>query len=222
MITALISQKGGSAKSTLTVALAWELHAQHARVLVVDADPQGTVRVTGEVAAERGQSAPSIVALGKDMYRPEQLPRLAASFEHVFIDTPGRLSDISRAALMVADLALIPVGQSAADAWGIGETIALVQQAQTFRPELKAALVITRILPRTSLGKGAREALAPAGIPIFVTETTYRIAWQEALAAGVGPVQYAPKDKAANETIALLKELLLFTNPALERKVANA
>lgn len=220
MILALISQKGGVGKSTLSVSIAWELQERGARVLVVDADPQGTVRITGEVATEAGLPAPTIIALGKDMYRPEQLPTLAANYDHVIIDTPGRLGDVQRAALMVADIALMPVGQSAADAWGLTETLELARQAQTLRPQLRTALVITRKLPRTALGKNAREVLAGCDFPILTTETTYRVAWQEALAAGKGVSQYNPKDAAAVEAKSLVNELLAFTT-ATTRLIAH-
>lgn len=217
MIIALVSQKGGVGKSTLAVSIAWELQARGDRVLVVDADPQGTVRVTGEVAAERGATAPSIVALGRDMYRPDQLPLLAQNFDHVVIDTPGRLGDVQRSALMVADLVVVPVGQSAADAWGIADTIELIRQAQTLRPELRAVLVITRKLPRTALGRSARDALVASGFEILGSETTYRVAWQEALAAGLGAAQYAPRDKAALETRSIVDELFVPTARETQR-----
>lgn len=221
MITTLLSTKGGTGKSSLTIALGWELLAKKNKILIVDSDPQGTVRTCGEVARELQRPAPTIVAMGKDMFEPNQLPALAPSFDHVLIDTPGRLGDVNRAALMVSDVVLIPVGQSAADAWGVAETIALVRQAQHIRPELRAAFVVTRVLPRTTLGKGAKEALAEVGFKILSAQTTYRVSWQECVAAGQGPTQYAPKDKSALETKALLKELLAFAAPAVERKAAH-
>jgi chromosome partitioning protein len=208
MIVAVVSQKGGVGKSTLAAAIGWELLSRGSRVLIFDSDPQGTVRLAGEVAAEQGRAAPTIISLGKDMYRADQLPRLAEPFDHVIIDTPGRLGDVQRAALMVAHLALVPVGQSAADTWGATETLEVVKQAQVLRPDLRAALVITRKLPRTTLGRHARDHLGGAELPVLTTETTYRIAWQESLAAGLGTAQYAPRDAAAIETRALVDELL--------------
>lgn len=207
-IIAFVSQKGGVGKSTLAVAVGWELHARGRRVLLVDADPQATVRVTGDVAAELSVPAPTVIQQGKDMHRPEQLPRLAEAFDHVVIDTPGRTSDVSRAALMVADVAVVPVGQSAADVWAATETVELIRQAQTLRPELRGFLMVTRKAPRTSLGQGARDVLASLGLPVLEAATTYRVAWQESLAAGKGAAQYAPRDAAALETRALVDELL--------------
>ena len=115
----------------------------------------------------------------------------------------------------------MPVGQSAADAWGLTETLELTRQAQTLRPQLQAALIITRKMPRTSLGKNAREVLAGSGFPLLKAETTYRVAWQEALAAGKGVAQYSPKDAAGLEAQELVDELLTFSNTATERLLAH-
>ena len=52
--------------------------------------------------------------MGKDMHRPGQLDQIAAAFDVVLIDCPGREGAVVRAALMVADLVLIPCGASPA------------------------------------------------------------------------------------------------------------
>ena len=41
-ILAVVNQKGGSGKTTLSMQLAGALARRHHKVLVVDADPQGT------------------------------------------------------------------------------------------------------------------------------------------------------------------------------------
>jgi hypothetical protein len=76
-------------------------------------------------------------------------------------------------------------------------------------------------MPRTALGKNAREVLAGSGFPILSAETTYRVAWQEALAAGKGVAQYAPKDAAGVEATHLVDELLNFHQPTTERLLAH-
>lgn len=214
MITALVAQKGGSSKSTLAVSIAWELMSRGAKVLLVDTDPQRTVMDVGSMAAENRRSAPTIVSMGKELYRRDQLPRLAESFDHVIIDTPGRSGDIQNAALMVADTALIPVGQSAAEMWAVSSTLEVVTKARELKEMhgqlLRAALVITRKMPRTALGKALRETLRESGVPTFAAETTTRVSWQECLGAGMGVAQYAPRDPAAKELRALVDELLTF------------
>jgi chromosome partitioning protein len=220
MILSLVSQKGGVGKSTLAISIAWELLARKRRVLIVDADPQQTATVAVEVAKEQGHAAPSVVAMGKEMYRDDQLPAIARGFDDVVIDTPGKLGEIQKAALMVADFALIPVGQSAADVWTLGSTVELLEQAKAFHRHLKAAVVLTRRKPRTAIGKHAREPLQESGLPALRGETTDRMAWQECVGAGLGVAQYAPRDAAAEELRAILDEVLELTQPTQKRKKA--
>jgi chromosome partitioning protein len=225
MILSLVSQKGGSGKSTLAAAIAWELLHRGHKVLVVDTDPQGTLREVGQAAADANRPAPVIVAMGKELSRADQLPRMAEAFDHVIIDTPGRSGDVQNAALLAADVALIPVGQAAADVWSLTHTLEIVDSAQRLKEQfgasLKAALVITRRLPRTSLGKALRQTLEASGLPTLKSETTARVAWQECLGAGQGVAQYAPKDAAAAEARALVNEVLAFASTPNLKEVAN-
>lgn len=214
MIIALAGQKGGSGKSTTAIALAAEAHARGRSVLLVDADPQATARTWGAVATEAGHPAPTVIAMGAGMHRPEQLPRVAAGFELVVIDCPPRAGDIQRSALAVADLALLPCGPGGSDAWALASTIETVTEAQTLRPALKAAVVLTRKQGRTALGAGAREALAASGLPVLRAELGHRIAYVEAITAGRGVTAYAPRSEAAGEVRALLDEVLSLLAPA--------
>ncbi len=72
------SQKGGVGKSTLAVAFAAELNARGRKVLLVDADPQGSASSWAAVAAELGNETPTTIAMGAAMHQPGQLDRVAA------------------------------------------------------------------------------------------------------------------------------------------------
>ena len=211
MIVSFIGQKGGSGKTTAALAVAAELFARGRKVLVADADPQGSCRTWAAVAAEASRECPTVAGVGADLYKPNQLPTLAASYDDTIIDCPPRRAEIQRAALMVSELAIIPCGPSAVDAWAMSENVELVNAAQAVRPELRAVVLLTRIVGRTAIGKGAREVLSACGLPILVAELGYRVAYQEAPAAGQGPAQYAPSDPAADEIRALVDELMTMT-----------
>jgi len=207
MIIALTGQKGGIGKSTTAVNVAVAALSRGRRVLVVDADPQGTVRTWGQVASEAGQTIPTIVAMGAHMHRSGQLDAVAASYDLVLIDCPPRLGDVSRSALMVADLAIFPCGPSAADAWALAAALEGFEEARSMRPDLMGAVLITRKQGRTALAKGARSVLETSGLPVLKTELCYRVAYQEALAVGKGVTSYAPRDAATKEIFGLLDEL---------------
>lgn len=207
MILAFAGQKGGAGKTTAAVCCAVEWVCQGKKVLLVDADPQGSSRTWGEVANEGGHPAPTIVAMGADLHKPGQLPALAASFDIAIIDCPPRHGEIQRAALMVADLVVLPVAPSGLETWALGESLDLVSAAQVLRPDLKAVLLLSRMVPKTTLGAGARKALSEIGVPLLSSVLHFRIAYNEALAAGQGVTRYAARSIAAEEIRALVKEL---------------
>jgi chromosome partitioning protein len=183
-----------------------------ADVLLVDADPQGTIRTWNDVANERGVAVPTVIAMGASMHRPGQLDVLSHRYDLTLIDCPPRHGDIQRSALMVADAAVLPCGPSAADVWALTTSLEMVAEAQALREQLQTAIVITRKQGRTTLGKAARAVLEQSGATVLGSELSYRIAYQEALAAGSGVTQYCPRDPSAREVHALLDELERFVH----------
>jgi chromosome partitioning protein len=210
-VIALVGQKGGVGKSTVAVCLAAEAIERGMSVLLVDADPQGTARTWGDVAAEAKRTVPTIVAMGATMHRDDQLRRVAKPYALAIVDCPPRLGDVQRSALMVADLAILPCGPSAADAWALTSSLEIITEARTVRPMLLAHVLLTRKQARTAIGQNAREVLKASGLPILRTELGYRVAYQEALSSGQGVTTHAPRDRGATEIHALLDEVLRIT-----------
>lgn len=200
-------QKGGSGKSTIALALATEWHSQGHSVLLVDTDPQGSIRTWADVAAAEDHPTPTVVAMGKGLYRPEQLPALAKNFDLVIIDCPPRHDAIQRAALMVADYVLVPSGPSTMDAWSLGESLGLVEEARQMRTSLRGAIVLNRVVSRTNIAIAAREALSESPLAILRTELSFLVAYQEAPSTGMGVSSYAPRSKAADEVRQLTAEV---------------
>jgi chromosome partitioning protein len=216
---ALLGRKGGVGKTAISAALSWELAAQGRRVLAVDTDPQGTLSLMGERATEEKKVSPSIVRMGENLSAPAQLPRISEGFQFVVIDTPAKNDAVPRAALMVADLALVLGGMGASDTWAVAETVRDVKSAQVLRPHLKAAILLTRLKPHTAIGRTVRDGYAEAGLPLLTAFTCSRIEWVEATDTGQGVTLYAPKSKAAAEARAVLEEALhLLSPPKPQRK----
>ena len=91
MILTLQNQKGGVGKTTLTLHLAHWLTLRGRRVLVVDADPQGSARDW----LEARQSPTPFAVVGLD--RPtlhRDLGPLLPGYDVVVIDAPPRVTDM--------------------------------------------------------------------------------------------------------------------------------
>lgn len=208
MILAIVGQKGGVGKTTTALAIGTEWHRRGRSVVLVDADPQGSLRTWGEVAAEESKPAPLVVAMGAGLNQPGQLPALAARYDVAVVDTPPRSDGIMRHALAVADVALLPCGPTPVDAWALATTLSAVEEARIIRPALRAFVLLTRISKRTSLGATAREVLqGSCSLPILRAELGYRTVYAEAPAAGLGVTEYDPTSTAADEVRALVTEL---------------
>lgn len=208
---ALLGQKGGTGKSTLAVCLAVEAAARGYSTLLVDADPQQTALRWAHLATHQEKPVPPVVAMGAGMHSRGQLPRIAASYEIVFIDCPGRAGDVQRSALAVTSLALLPCGPTAFDAWALGESAEVAREAQGIRPELQVAVVLTR-KQRTAASAAARGVLLKAGLPVLQAEIGHRNDFALAVAFGQGVTTFAPRSVAAEETRRLFDELRKMTN----------
>jgi chromosome partitioning protein len=205
---ALTGQKGGVGKSTTSICLASEWTMRGRSVLLVDADPQQTASTWAAVATETNRQPPAVIAMQQPtLHRDGQLTRVAASFDRIVIDCPPRSDAIQRSALMTADVALLPCGPSAADAWALAASIELVREAMALRPNLRAFVLLTRVQRGTAIGRGARDVVEQAGLPVLRSVLTYRVAYAEALAAGQGITSYAPGDVARLEVECLVDEL---------------
>lgn len=218
VVVAFAGQKGGVGKTTTALAVACEWFKRGRRVLLVDADPQGSARTFAEVAATAGEAVPTVVSMGAGLHRPGQLPALLASYDVAVIDCPPRMPEVQRSVCAVADLVVLPCGPSAVDAWALAASLELVAAAREVRPELQGVVVLTRKVERTALGSSAREALADCGLPVLKAELGYRVAFQEAPAFGRGVTAYAPSSAAAAEVRALVSELEQHSNTPNRRK----
>lgn len=214
---AVLGEKGGSGKTTISVNMAAELASRGQRVLLVDADPQGTAIEWAGIAAEAGHAGPRTIALG-DNIRSE-LGNLASEHDWTIVDLPGRASKRAAAAVMMADLAILPCQPSPADAWALGSTIELLSDARELRPELRVAILMNRT-DRTVIGHSTKDAIESLAVPLFETTFGNRTTFREALATGQGVTAYSSSSAAAAEVRKLVEEIhaLLQTKRATRKR----
>lgn len=203
---AVASLKGGVGKSTVSLNIASTLQDAGHKVLIVDLDSQGTCRAWASVAADAGRDGPPVIAIdGRSLRR--DLARIAAGVDVVVIDTPPRIGAEVRAAMLVADLVLMPITPGAADVWALRETVEVFDDALTIKPELVARIVLNRA-GRTALSSVTKQAIGALSIPALDSVLSERVAFGEATARGQGVVTYEPDGKAAAEVSKLVKEAL--------------
>ena len=205
MIIALAGQKGGSGKTTTAICIADELHRRGGDVLLCDVDPQGTARTWADVAADADHDTPTTIGMGSGFH--DELPGLTDSYDHTVIDCPPGHTERQRAAMMVADLVVVPCGPGATDVWSMAETIDLARKAKGIRPELEVGILVTRKDARTVIGDQAVEALKSTELPVFDTMLGFRVDYQEAPNDGVGVTRYNASGAAAEEIKNLVDEL---------------
>lgn len=206
MIITFSSLKGGTGKTSLSVHLAHAIKLAHAKVILIDADPQSSA---SDWAAARDDSPPfPVVGMARDTLHRD-LGSLTADYDHAVIDTPPRVSALARSAILAADLVLIPVQPSSYDVWAAAETVKLVEEAQQYKPDIKAAFVINRRIVKTSIGGEVSAALADYSPIVFESAIAQRVAIAEA-SAGYTVLEDSPKSAAADEVRSLANEVLKF------------
>ena len=215
-VIAVLNQKGGVGKSTLSTNLSTAYARRGRKTLLADADSQGTARnwrSTGPTTEEQGAAFPDVV--GADTAESIETltgTEVAGAFDVVVIDGPPGVSkggpgEVTVAALKAADLVLIPVRPSGADLWATSDLAELVQTRQDATGAPDAAFVVTQADSRTNVAEEIGGALGKLGLPALDARCGFRVAYTKALGQGVAVEDVNPGGKAAGEIEAILNEI---------------
>ena len=190
-VIALVSQKGGSGKTTLAAALAVAHEHEGGRAAIADFDPQGSSVAWHHF---RGGEPPLVAAV-----HPPRLDRTLRTFRDrgiglVVIDTAPHASAGALAASKLADLVLVPCRPSTPDLAAIGATLEVAALAGA-----RAAVVVNAAPPRGSLAAEAADAVRGIGARVAPVTLGARIAHVHAFTLGRSAQEYAPRGKAAAE-----------------------
>ncbi len=203
-VISFLNQKGGVGKSTLSINVAACLALLGQKVLLIDADKQGT---SSTWVSLRSETSFQVVSMARENMARDAL-RIAADFDFTVIDGPPQAETISRSCIVASDLVVVPIEPGGASRWSSDLTVRQLKEAQELKPTLKCGFVVSRKIGSTVLGRDTRLMAADAGIPIFDTEIEQRIAYAEALTMGKTVFEWPSGRQALIEIQNLTHELL--------------
>ena len=200
---AIISQKGGSGKTTIAVHMAVCAIRQGYHTAIIDIDPQGSAfdwylsrEAQNELNAVQAQAG-QLTALLKQAK--------VGGADFVIIDTAPHSDSAAAVAAQHADFILMPCRPSRFDLKAIGSTSTIARLAKT------PSAAIINVAPRGKLAEEAKEALQQQGIDVVPPVLQQRAAYTHAVIDGRIVHEYEPEGKAAaeiDELFACLKAIL--------------
>lgn len=207
--------KGGVSKSTLSVQLAIARARQGKSVMLVNADRQksseNAIGIRGDNAIE------PFIALGSypdGGVLKAQVLHQRDKYDDIFIDAGGRDSSALRAAMLIADVMLVPYAPTGFDVWAIeDEFVPIINDIQTVRGDnplpIYALLSMADPKADSTDNAEAREVISSVKQMEFLDlPIVRRKAYSNASGQGLAVSEMRPRDrKACAEIDALLAAL---------------
>ncbi len=196
-VTTVANLKGGVGKSTITIHLATAAQMKGIPTTIIDIDPDQ--QAAAKWSDSRTTAHPPVLSA---VY--SRLPQSIAEAERggaelIFIDTAAFEQKILNASIQVANLILIPCRPTAQDVQYLTATTDIV--AAHRKP---AAVVLNQVEPRLPETEQARTLINKLGLALSPMHLSKAVAYQRAIAAGLGVTEFEPAGKASQEVLNLL------------------
>ena len=201
-VVAIVNQKGGTGKTTLSINLASAFAEIHP-TLLMDADPQGSALDWADSQATPQMNLDACAVESSRLIR--DVRRLATRYGWIIIDGPPGIGRVSADAVRVADIVLIPSKPSPFDVWAAADIVEAVKARQETTGGIpKGFFVITMARPRTRLVGQVNAALSEYGLPVLEARTTERVVYP--MTATEGRSVLDSRDRAAQREILAMRD----------------
>ena len=215
MVISVAHVKGGAGKTTLATNLAIMAAIEGHRVLLIDADPQGTATKFGALRVTLGlQPAFDFKAVSGSEAVVAAVSAAYGEYDHIFIDAGGRDNYSLRAALLASHVLVTPTQCSQFDCWELDTVASALRDVRKTNPNLRCLLVINNAdtNPRIRLADETVDfAKDYPDFQVLDTRIGARIAFRYAASEGMSVCELPLKQrsqKAVDEITQLYKEVL--------------
>lgn len=207
-IIVVTNQKGGCGKTTLTMNLAGVL-GNKKKILIIDGDSQGSATRWASSASDNKPFPTAIMGLANASDKVHrEIKKYAADYDYIFVDCPPAIdNNFTASALLVANLALIPVIPSPTDLWAAIGIQKVISNVMDLNENLQVRLVANMCQNNTSISKEALTLIDEFEFPKTATDIYQRTAYRQAAAFG-GTVADLDNTKARVEIDQLINEIL--------------
>ncbi|MGZ9709263.1 AAA family ATPase [Glaciimonas sp. GNP009] len=220
-VVTLFNQKGGCGKTTMTMQIAGTLAILGHKTLIVDMDDQNTAT---RWASQASDEAPfpaalmNLAAMGGKMHR--EIKNQLNNYDFIFIDCPpAALSPAPSSAMLISDLAIIPIVPAPADMWASVAAKKLALTAQVTNEELIIRVLPNMVQKNTNLARDTLDVLAEdEEIPVMKSHVGSRSAFRECQLTGSTVHSLSKTSVAAQEIDAVVHEVLTILGMDLKQR----
>ena len=192
---AIISQKGGTGKSTVAVHLSVAASQAGHTTALIDLDPQANVAKWGDM---RSNDAPIVISAHASRLKETLHTAEGLNVDLAILDTPPKMESSILDAARVSDFALIPCRTSLWDLQAIAPTVELAKLAN-----VETRLLFNAVQTNSSVFYKMKKAIEVFDVPCAPCHLGQRVAFSHAIIDGMVAQEYEPRGKASLEVNAL-------------------
>lgn len=186
-VLSFVQMKGGAGKTTLCSNIASTL-SDSGKVLIIDTDvPQCSLKTWFEIRGENYVIENLDVLVAKNVAHLQKLVRdNVKDYDYILIDGHPRITNLTRAVILLSDLVLIPMAPSQVEVWSTKHLAEIVEEAKQINKNLEARICWNRYRVRTNSAEDVvSKAKKALNLEDFPTKLGNRVAYLDSFADGL-------------------------------------